>query len=115
MVQLGAGPVEHRHKVVADAPDAGLRQAPDVLAVILDVPVPGGEAQLDVLVDRDALDDLEGQPGLFGECLQLGDALPAPDFAHGHVVHRGDDGLHPGDLADLLQGDFVVFAIPAEG
>ena len=114
MVQLGAGPVEHRHKVVADALHISLCQPADILAVILDVLIPAGLAQLDVLVNGNTFNHLKLQAGGFCQSLQTGNALPAPHLAHRHVVHSGDNGFHAGNLPDLLQCDLVLFTIPAK-
>jgi hypothetical protein len=60
---VGAGPVDHRHEVVADGPQprgAEVAQGPGVVG---DGAVTLRPAVLDVLVDRDGLDDGLGQPG----------------------------------------------------
>ena len=61
LVQLGPGPVKNRHKVVADHLYARLAQPPHRLPVVVDIRVPSGQAQLDVLMDIDALNDLHLQ------------------------------------------------------
>ena len=114
LVQLGPGPVEHRHEVVADAFNARFSQPADVLLIIGDQTVAGGAAQLDVLVDGHAFHHVENQSVGFHLRFQGGDAFPAPDLADRHVVDGGDDAAHIGDLTDVTQGDGVVLAIPAK-
>ncbi len=114
LVELSAGPVKDGHKVVADALDARFAQAADILLVIFDVAVAGGLAQLDVLVDGDALDDLKVQPRVLGDLFEVRDALPAPELPGRDVVDGGYDAVHVGDLADVLDFHRVVRAIPAE-
>jgi len=59
--QISAGPVKNRHKVVADHLYTRLAQPPHRLPVVVDIRVPSGQAQLDVLMDIDALNDLHLQ------------------------------------------------------
>src|SRR5439155_11055 len=55
--EVGACPVEDRHKVVAQHGYAELAHTRDAGAVVVDEPIAPGASQLDVLVHRDALDD----------------------------------------------------------
>ena len=114
VIQLCSGPVEDRHKIVADALDSCLGHSADILAVVLNVPVSGGLAQFDVLVYGDALDDLEMESCVLGQLLQPCDGLSAPDLPHRNVIDSGHDGVHAGNLPDLLQGYLVVLSVPAE-
>ena len=57
MEQVGTGPVKDGHEVVADGLDAELGQVADALLVVLDVLVARRQADLDVVVDVDGLDD----------------------------------------------------------
>ena len=58
--EIGAHPVEHGHKVVTQHPHAQLTHGADALAVVRDQAVARRPAELDVFVNRNALDD--GQP-----------------------------------------------------
>ena len=114
VVKLRARPVKHRHEIVADAADAGLGKAADVLAVIFDIAVARGFAEFDVLVHRHTFNDLKLQAVIFRLFFQRGNALAAPNFTDGHVVYSGDDGLHVRNLTNILEGHGVVRAIPAK-
>ena len=114
MVKLGSRPVKHRHKIVADALYAGLGHPADILAVILNVAVSGRLSQLDVFVNRYTLDHIEAQTRILHLLFQLCDALAAPYLPHRHIINRGNDGLHPRNLTDVLQRYLVVSPIPSE-
>ena len=114
MVELRARPVKDRHEVVADAADARLCQAADVLTVVLDVPLARGLAELDDLVHGHALDHLEEKARVLHLLFQRRNALAAPHLARRHVVHRGDDRLHARNLPDILERHLVVAAVPSK-
>ena len=114
MVKLRARPVKHRHEIVADAADAGLGKAADVLAVIFDIAVARGFAEFDVLVHRHTFNDLKLQAVILRLFFQRSNALAAPNFTDGHVVYSGDDGLHVRNLTNILEGHGVVRAVPAK-
>jgi len=112
--ELGAGPVENRHEIVADDLDPGLAQTTDILAVIGDVLVTGGQAQLDVLMDRDTFNHVEMQAIGFDVLLQGSDAFMAPDLADGDIIDSSDNRVHRRNLADIGKGDRVLGTIPAK-
>ena len=113
--QIGAGPVEDGHEVVADDLHAELGQVADGLDVVGDVLIAGRQADLDVVVDVDRLDHVHVEAVRLELFLDLGDLIDLPDLA-GHLVVQGpDDAGDAGDLLDVGQGDLVVaLAIPAE-
>src|SRR5699024_10116761 len=113
--QVGAGPVEDGHEVVADDLHAELGQVADGLDVVGDVLVAGGQADLDVVVDVDRLDHVHIEAVRLELLLDLGDLIDLPDLA-GHLAVQGpDDAGDAGDLLDVGQRDLVVaLAIPAE-
>ena len=113
--QIGAQPVQHRHEVVDDDLHAVLRQIADGLAVILDVLVARGQAELDILMHVDALDDLALEPrGMHLVDIRL-DLVFLPNLARGLVVKHAHQAGAAGDLLDLLERDFVALtAIPAK-
>ena len=59
--QVGAGPVEHRHEVVADDLDSRGGDVAQALAIGVDMRAPLAFLLLDVLGDRQALDHLPGE------------------------------------------------------
>ena len=58
MEQVGAGPVEDGHEVVADDLDTKLGQVADALLVVFDILVAGGQTDLDIVVHVDGLDNI---------------------------------------------------------
>ena len=112
--QVSAGPVEHRHEVVADDLDAKPGQIFNGLLVVLNVLVPGGQADLDVIVDVDGLHHVHVETIGFELLLDCGDFANLPHLAGHLVVERPHDALHPGDLLDVAELDLVVaLAVPA--
>ena len=113
--QVGAGPVEDGHEVVADHLHAELLQVPHGLDVVLNVLVPGGQAHLDVIVDVDGFHHVHVEAVGLQLLLDLGDLLFLPDLAGLLVVQGPDDAGHAGDLLDVRQLDAVVaLAVPAK-
>ena len=113
--QVGAGPVKHRHEVVGDHFDPGPAQIAQGGDVVLDVLVPGGTANLDVVVDIHRFHHVDVEAGGFDPRLFGGDFLRLPHFAGLLVMQGPHDAGDAGDLTDLLQGDGVIaFAVPAE-
>ena len=112
--QVGAGPVQHRHEVVADRADAAVRQPAQRFLPIGDMGAPVAGLGLDVLADGDAFDHLPFQPAGAHLVLALADALDRPGGARGHMMQGGDDALHPG-LHRVLHAYLVHRTEPAPG
>ena len=84
------------------------------LLVVLDVLIAGGQADLDVVVDVDRLDDVHVEAIGVDLVCDLLDLVDFPDLAGHLVVQCPDDAGHAGDLLDVAEGDRVVaLAIPA--
>ena len=114
MEQVGAGPVKDGHEVVADGLDAELGQVADALLVVLDVLVARRQADLDVVVDVDGLDDGGVEAGSMDLVYDLLDLGLLPDLAGHFAVQGPDDLLNTGDLLNVAQGDGVIaLTIPA--
>ncbi len=115
MEQVGAGPVEDGHEVVADDLDAELGQVADGLAVVFDQSVPGGKTDLDVVVNIDRFDHVHVEAVLIELLLHFSDFLYLPDFTGHFVVQRPDDAGDAGDLLDIGEADLVIaLAVPTE-
>ena len=115
MEQVGAGPVEDGHKVVADNLDAELAQVAHGGLVVLDVHIPGGLADLNVIVDIDGLHHVHVEAVGLQLLLNLCDFVNFPYFAGHLVMQRPDNAGYAGDLLDIGKGDLVIaFAIPTE-
>ena len=105
--QVGTGPVEHRHKVVANHMDIGLSQAlqgGDIVGYVL---LALRNAHLDGVMDVHALDSKHLQALGLHLLLHLKNALHRPGLSGRNVVQGGDHTLHPGNLTNLLQGHTV--------
>ena len=112
--QVGAGPVKDGHEVVADGLDAELGQVADALLVVLDVLVARRQADLDVVVDVDGLDDGGVEAGSMDLVYDLLDLGLLPDLAGHFAVQGPDDLLNTGDLLNVAEGDGVIaLTIPA--
>ena len=114
MGQIGTGPVKDRHEVVADDPDAALRQHADVFPVVFDEGVPGGIAPLDVLVNAEAVHKLKLQAVGLDLLLQAQHLRPVPHLPQGQMIEGGDNAVQVGNLRVLAQGDGVLLPVPAE-
>ena len=113
--EVASCPVEYRHEVVADNLNAELCNVADALLVVFDVFVACREADFDVIVNVDRLDNIHVEAVLIKLALNLGNLLFLPDFARHLVVKRPDDTVNAGDLLDIGKADFIVaFAVPAE-
>ena len=103
MGQIGTGPVKDRHEVVADDPDAALRQHADVFPVVFDEGVPGGIAPLDVLVNAEAVHKLKLQAVGLDLLLQAQHLRPVPHLPQGQMIEGGDNAVQVGNLRVLAQ------------
>src|SRR5437867_694067 len=113
--EIGAHPVEHGHEVVTQHPYAQLAHGANALAVVRDQAVARRPSELDVFVDRNALDDRELEPCVRDVLLQAREPVLRPALADRHVVQRAHDALDAGNLADMRQRDRVRLPEPAEG
>ncbi len=110
--EVGAGPVEHRHEVVADHADVMGGEVAEALAVVVDVRAPIAALFLDVLRYRQAFDHIPLEPGRPVAARRrnlahpFGDGALAPDLAGGHVMQGRDDPLGVG-LQNLIDGNRV--------
>jgi len=115
MLQLAAEPVEHGHKVVADALDARPAQPAQIFAVGVDHRGSFYRSELDVLGNGNAFHHFKLQVMRGSVSLDFGDAFVAPHAAGSDVIHRGNNAGHGGDLFNFFQRDGVFLAIPSEG
>ena len=111
-LEVGAGPVDDGHEVVAEETDAASAEVGDRGLVLVDE---GGPLWLAALLDRlvhgDALRHGPRQPAAFDERFACLDRIDRPHVANRDVVQRGDDAGGAG-LLDVLQRDGVVRAVP---
>src|SRR5690606_10627539 len=93
--QVGTGPIQYRHEVIAyriDATTAQVRNALSVVGYIFLV-IPG--PFLDVLMDRNALHNGPSESHLLNLCFPLLDFLHLPDRSVWNMVQCGDDSGCP--------------------
>ena len=115
MEQIRPRPVEHRHEVIADHlhPEPG--QIPYGLDIIGDIPVPAGQADLDVVMDIHRLHHVHVEPIGLQRFLYPRNLLHFPDLAGHFVMQRPHDAGHARNLLDVAQLDVVIaFAVPAK-
>ena len=108
VVEAALHPVEHGHEVVADDLHAKLCEVADGLLVVLDVAVAAGQADLDVVVDVDRLDDLHREAVRVRLVHERLDAVCGPDLPHRNVHDAAHDALDARDLADLVERHLVL-------
>ena len=114
--QIGAQPVQHRHEIVDNHLHAVLGEISDGGFVVFNVPVAGRQAELDILVDVDALNHLARETVGLHQGDVAGDLLLRPHLSGGLVIEKTHDPRHAGYLADLRQSNGVaVFSVPAKG
>ena len=113
--QLGSGPVEYGHEVVADQMDVCLSQILQGGDVVVDILVAVEKTGLDGVVDVDAFDAGKAQSGVLDLFFQGKDIGKLPHVPGRGVVQGGDHAGHAGDLTDLLQGHGVEAAsVPSQ-
>ena len=116
-VQLGAGPVEDRHEVVADDGHAAGGEVAQRLTVIVEERLQIALAELDRLGHRQALHHTPAQPKrgvALDQRLAPLDLVRRPDHAIRDLVQRRDDAGGPG-LPRIGELDHIVGAEPAPG
>ena len=113
--EVGAGPVEDGHEVVADDLDAELGKVAHGLLVVFDQLIPGGQADLDVVVDVDGLYHVTVEAVGMELIHHFSDLALFPNFAWHLVVQSPDDAGDAGNLLDVIQADLIVaLAVPTE-
>ena len=113
-VEVGAGPVNDRHEVVADAADTLSTEIAERLAVVFDQFLVAASAQLDVLVHGDALNHNPRQAMLSEQRLAGANVFRRPDLSGGNMIQRRNNA-GSASLDNLLQGNRVIWAEPAPG
>ena len=115
--QVRPQPVEHRHKVIDNHLHAVAGQHPDRRDIIRDIFLPARKAQLDILMNVDALYDLDLEACVvhFVHFLfQRPELLLRPVHAGGLVQQAHQPG-HAGNLLHILQRDRIRLAsVPAK-
>ena len=117
IIEIGAGPVDHRHHVVADGADAFGGDRPHALDPDFGLTRSAGAAALDVVRHRNALDHGPFERRTAGrrvldERLALRDGLLRPDLARRVLMQRRDD-LGRAGLAHMIERHRIVRPIPA--
>lgn len=110
--KVGAGPVDHRHEIIADRRNASLGERTDRVLVPADIAKPIRRADLDRIVDGNALHDRPGQPFGLDDPLALQDVRQRPGAAVVDIMQGGHDARGSG-LLDMIERHRVVRAIPA--
>src|SRR6266446_9120249 len=112
--EVCAHPIEYRHEVVAEHRHARAPHVADALAVVVDEAVARGAADLDVLVDGNALDDRQRHAVLLDIFAQRRDAIQRPRLSHRNVEERTNDAAHSWYLSDVRERNRVARSEPAK-
>jgi hypothetical protein len=116
--KFGAGPVEHRHEIVADRRDAGPGQVFQAALVVDEIGAPIARLRLDRLRNRQALHHVPGEPGHAAVgvkrhvALARLDLLGVPDRPGRNVVQRRHHARRS-RLARIRQRNLVLWTKPA--
>ncbi|MNG63518.1 hypothetical protein D3C79_217480 [compost metagenome] len=111
VLQIGACPVENRHKVVAHGIDTAGRQITQRLLVIGDMPRVIAAVGFDLFMHRNAFHHRPHQPFLSQQRLSRLDLIDRPNFAIRDMVQCGDDAGGTG-LAHIVKRDRIVRPVP---
>ena len=111
-MQVGAGPVQHRHEVIGHAENPAGGQVAQRLLVILDVAQVLARSGFDMLVHRNAFHHTPDEARFGNQRLAGPDLFHGPHFAVGDMVQGVDNVGHAG-LADKVEGYRVLRAVPA--
>ena len=110
--QVGAGPVEDGHEIVADGMDALGREVAEAFLVHLYLLVAVGTAIFNGLHHRQRLHHAPAHAITLDILSQVPDLLTGPYFAQGHVVQGGDNTFNS-DLTEHGKRYLVVLAKPS--
>ena len=110
--QVGARPVQHRHKIIGNGTNTAGGQVAQALLVIFDIPLKFPSAGFDPLMDRNALNDAPYQPGIGNRPLSFADLIDAPCLPVGNMMQRRYHVRSPG-LPDIPKADRIVRPVPA--
>src|SRR5881394_590295 len=112
--EVGPHPVEHGHEVVTQDADPHVAHRLHTLAVVRDQPVTRGAAELDVLVNGDALDDRELETRRVDLAAQPLEPFARPRGTDGNIVQGADHALDAGDLPDMRERDRIAGPEPTK-
>ena len=112
MEQIGTGPVQYGHEVVADAVDALCREIAQRLLIDLYLCVAVGTAILDGFHHRQRFYHTPAHAVRLNVLSQVTDFLTRPHLTEGHVVQGGNDTLHT-NLSQLGKCYLILLAKPS--
>ncbi|MNS41113.1 hypothetical protein D3C72_734580 [compost metagenome] len=109
--QVGAGPVQHGHEIVADGADAGGGKAAQRLLPVGYMGFPIAGLGLDILGNRHAFHHVPIKTAGLDGLMPLCDFVDRPDVTGGDVMQRTDNAFRP-RLSRILNRDLVDRAEP---
>ena len=112
MEQIGTSPVEHRHKVVADAVDALGSQVAQALLIYLYLVVAIGTAVLDCLNYWQTFDHAPAHAVTLDVLAQVANLLAGPYLAQRYIVQSGNNTFNS-DLSQLCKSNLILLAKPS--
>ncbi|KXB48998.1 hypothetical protein HMPREF1870_00227 [Bacteroidales bacterium KA00344] len=110
--EVGPGPVEYRHEVVADGVDAFCGEVAHAFLVDLDLSVTVGTGKLDGLGDGQRLHDAPAKAETLNIAFQVVYFLSRPHLTERNIVQSRNDALYA-YLFEHGKRDFVVLAKPS--
>ena len=114
VLKIGAGPVEHRHEVVADRVDAFCREVTQAFLVVLYQLIPVRTAVLYAFAHRQGLHNRPAHAVALYIFTKVTDLFTRPHLAVRHVVKGGHYALHT-YLAKHIKGYAVLATEPSPG
>ena len=115
MEKIGARPVENGHEIIADHFHSERSEVADRLNIIVNVFVPGRQADFDVVMDVDGFHHIHIEAIGIQLFLHFGNFFRLPDFSGQLVVQSPDNCGYSGDLFYIGKRNSVIsFAVPAK-
>ena len=112
ILQIRPGPIQDRHKVVANHRDAAGAEVAYRLFVVIDVPFKSVDLSFDIFVNRHTLHHGPSQTSFFDLLFPFFDLFHRPDLSDGKVVQSGDNA-RGSSLTNILQCDRIVRTVPS--
>ena len=113
--EIGPGPVKDRHKIVGYYLNAKFRQIAQRLFIILDIPVPGGQADLNIIMDIYTLHHFHMKAVPLNLLPHFLNLMNLPHLSGRLIMESPDKSRHSGNLPDLFLRDTIVsLPVPAK-
>ena len=112
VLQVRTDPVDYRHEVVANGPDAASSQIREALDIIVNECVPLRPSVFNGFRNGKAFHHAPSETCCLDETLQVLNRVYAPNLTARHIVKGSNNALHP-DLPEHLQRNPVIPSEPS--